>query len=534
MGLWAEVDLSTVPPTVSVPRQYNAASDFVDRHLAQGQGKRVAVIDRDGQHTYEALSERVNRVGNALRAAGVRMESRVAMCLLDTLDFPAVFWGALKIGAVPIPLNTLLTTDDYDYMLRDSRAHTLIVSAELYEAFAPIIDEQPHLVNVIVSGPSPSPSSGTTRQVQELARCIEGVSASLEPASTTGDDIAFWLYTSGSTGKPKGSMHLHSDIVHTAVLYGLEILGIEPDDVVFSAAKLFFAYGLGNGMSFPFYVGATAVLLDDRPTPESVLGILQAHQPTIYYGVPTLYGAILADPANDASRSSPRLRRCVSAGEALPEGVARDWEGRFGVPILDGLGSTEMLHIFLSNRMDDIRYGTSGKAVPGYDLQVLGDNGEGVAAGEIGELCVSGPSSAVSYWNQRAKSVATFQGPWTRTGDKYLVDDDGYYVYCGRTDDMLKVSGNWVSPFEVESALIEHEAVIEAAVVGHTDERDLIKPKAFVVLKDPERAGEALAEELKQFVKGTLAPYKYPRWIEFSRALPKTATGKIKRFILRA
>ena len=518
MDTWAEVDLGTTPPTVSVPRHYNAASDFIDRHLAQGRAKRVAVVDRDGEHSYEVLSQRVNRVGNALAETGVRMESRVAMCLLDTLDFPAVFWGAIKIGAVPIPLNTLLTTHDYDYMLRDSRAHTLVVSAELYEIFAPILDRQPHLANVIVAG------SGTVRP--QLASCIEAASAELRPAPTTADDIAFWLYTSGSTGNPKGSMHLHGDLVHTAVLYGVETLGLVPDDVVFSAAKLFFAYGLGNGMSFPFYTGATAVLLAERPTPEAVLGVFQAHQPTIYYGVPTLYSAILADLANDTNRSSRRLRRCVSAGEALPEGVARDWERRFGVPILDGLGSTEMLHIFLSNRPGDIRHGTSGKAVPGYDLKVLTDAGDPVAAGEMGELWVSGPSTAVAYWNQRAKSVATFQGPWTRTGDKYIVDDDGYYVYCGRTDDMLKVSGNWVSPFEVESALIEHEAVMEAAVVGHPDDHDLIKPKAFVVLKEPGRAGEMLAEELKQFVKGNLAPYKYPRWIEFSDGLPKTATGR--------
>ena len=520
------VDRSQSPPVLSVPRQYNAAVEFVDRHLEGGRGERIAVIDDTGSYTYAAVAERMNRVGNALRALGAGMESRVVMCMLDTVDFPAVFWGAIKIGAVPIPLNTLLTTHDYDYMLRDSRAHTLLVSAALYETFAPILDEQPFLQNVVVVGGDESSL--------ELSALAASASPVLEAAATTADDVAFWLYTSGSTGNPKGSMHLQSDIVHTAVLYGTEILGIEENDVVFSAAKLFFAYGLGNGLTFPFYVGATAVLMAERPTPESVLARLAEHEPTIYFGVPTLYSAILADPDNDHTRSSPRLRACVSAGEALPEGVGRAWENRFGVPILDGLGSTEMLHIFLSNTAQAYRYGTSGKAVPGYELKLLDENGEVVASGDMGELWVRGPSSAVAYWNQRAKSVDTFQGPWTRTGDKYLVDAQGYYTYCGRTDDMLKVSGIWVSPFEVESALIEHEAVLEAAVVGHEDEHGLVKPKSFIVLKEGFAGTTALEDELKQFVKNKLAPYKYPRCVEFSDSLPKTATGKIKRFLLRA
>jgi len=523
----AFVDNSTVPATVKVPRAYNAASEFIDRHLEAGRGGRVAIIDRAGQYTYANLAERVNRTGNALHGLGVRMETRVAICLLDTVDFPAVFWGALKIGAVPIPLNSLLTAQDYDYILRDSRAHTLVLSAELYEAFAPILDSQPHLENVVISG--------TVDGHVRLEDLMANASERLEPAATTSDDVAFWLYTSGSTGQPKGSMHLQSDLVYTAVHYGRGVLGIEADDVVFSAAKLFFAYGLGNGMTFPFYVGASAVLLAERPTPESVLGILSRHRPTIFYGVPTLYGAILADPDNGPARSSDRLRRCVSAGEALPEGVARAWEERFGVPILDGLGSTEMLHIFLSNAPDDTKYGTSGRAVPGYELQLVDEDGAAVGNGEMGELCVKGPSTAVAYWNQRGKSVATFQGPWTHTGDKYLRDPEGYYVYCGRTDDMLKVSGNWVSPFEVESTLIEHPRVLEAAVVGHLDERGLVKPKAFVVLNERAEGegGSVLEDDLKTFVKSRLAPYKYPRWIEFVESLPKTATGKIKRFMLR-
>ena len=527
MAGWAAVDRRTTPPMVTVPREYNAAADFIDRHLAEGRGARLALVDGGGRYTYAEVGARVNRAGNALAALGVGMETRVAMCLLDTVDFPSVFWGALKAGAIPIPLNTLLRSKDYDYMLRDSRAHTLVVSGALYEAFAPILEGQPFLRNVVVSG-----TGGDPRRPR-LGDLMASASPELTVAPTTADDVAFWLYTSGSTGNPKGSMHLHSDIVHTVALYALGVLDLRPDDVVFSAAKLFFAYGLGNAMTFPFYVGATAILLAERPTPDAVLGILRSHEPTVFFGVPTLYGAILAEPGNDRSRGSPRLRVCVSAGEALPEGVARAWETRFGIQILDGLGSTEMLHIFLSNRAGEVRYGTTGTAVPGYELRLVGEDGGVVPAGEMGELCVRGPSSAVAYWNQREKSLDTFQGRWTRTGDKYVADAEGFYAYCGRTDDMLKVSGNWVSPFEVESALIEHEAVLEAAVVGHADERGLIKPKAFVVLKRPEAASDALAEELKQFVKGRLAPYKYPRWLEFAPELPKTATGKIKRFLLR-
>jgi 4-hydroxybenzoate-CoA ligase/benzoate-CoA ligase len=332
---------------------------------------------------------------------------------------------------------------------------------------------------------------------------------------------------------PKGAMHLHGDLVHTAVLYGEDVLGIKADDLVFSAAKLFFAYGLGNAMTFPLHVGATAVLMAERPTPAAVMQRLKQHQATIFYGVPTLYAGILADPNITGESGSARLRRCVSAGEALPEEIGRRWHKLFGVDILDGIGSTEMLHIFLSNRPDDVRYGTTGMAVPGYDLKIVGENGQEVEQGEIGELLVSGPSCAVAYWNNRAKSLATFQGPWTRTGDKYLQTKDGYYVYAGRSDDMLKVSGIWVSPFEVESALQAHPKVLEVAVVAHADSDDLIKPKAFVVLKEGMGANDALVSELQAFVKDRLAPYKYPRWIEFVSELPKTATGKIQRFKLR-
>ncbi|MGI9333532.1 MAG: benzoate-CoA ligase family protein [Gammaproteobacteria bacterium] len=524
---FARVDLSTTPPTVDVPRRYNATTEFIDRHATGAAAGKTAVIDDRGRYTYGELGERVNRAGNGLRGLGLRQESRVLMCMLDTVDFPAVFWGAIKAGLVPIPVNTLLTAKDYDFMLRDSRAQTLVVSQSLYEQFAPIVASQPYLEHIVISG-------GDAGEHATLAELCAGAAPTLEAAQTTCDDVAFWLYTSGSTGTPKGSIHLHRDPVTTAALYGNGILGMESDDVVFSAAKLFFAYGLGNGMSFPFYASATAVLLAGRPTPDTIMDVLAREQPSIYFGVPTLYGAILANPDNGRANGSQKLRRCVSAGEALPEHIGKQWEERFGVEILDGLGSTEMLHIFLSNQVGRVRYGTSGIPVPGYELRVVAEDGSNAAPGEIGELWVKGGSAAPAYWNQREKTLATFHGPWTRTGDKYTVDADGYYTYAGRTDDMLKVSGQWVSPFEVESALLAHEQVLEAAVVGAVDDQQLVKPKAFVVLQEGAAGSDELAQTLKDFVKDRLAPFKYPRWIEFANELPKTATGKIQRFKLRA
>lgn len=516
-----------MPRFLELPRRYNAATHFVDRHIAEGRGAKTAFIDDKGSYSYADLAARVNRAGNLLKSQGVKPEQRVLIALLDGIDFPAMFFGAMKIGAVPVPVNTLLTTPDYDFMLRDSRAVVLVVSDALMERFRPIISDQPRLEKVLISGRVPP-------TVTPLAQLLEEQSDQLEPAETTPDDIGFWLYSSGSTGSPKGTIHLHGDLVHTAVLYAQDVLGIQESDVVFSAAKLFFAYGMGNAMTFPLHVGATGVLMAERPTPAAVMKRLKDHQATIFYGVPTLYAGILADPTITGDSGSARLRRCVSAGEALPEDIGKRWEKQFGVEILDGIGSTEMLHIFLSNRPGEVRYGTTGKAVPGYDLRVVDENGRDVAPGEIGELLVSGPSCAVAYWNNRTKSLNTFHGPWTRTGDKYICDKDGYYTYGGRSDDMLKVSGIWVSPFEVESALLAHPKVLEAAVVAHADTDELVKPKAYVVLKAEFTAGEVLVSELQMFVKDRLAPYKYPRWIEFVAELPKTATGKIQRFKLRA
>jgi benzoate-CoA ligase family protein len=515
-----------MPRFLELPRRYNAATHFIDRHVAEGRGAKVAFIDDRGSHTYADLAARVNRAGNLLKAQGVQREQRVLMAMLDSIDFPALFFGALKIGAVPVPVNTLLPTADYDFLLRDSRAVVLAVSDALLEKFRPIVNDQPYLKQVLVSG-------RVAPTIKPLESLLAEQSDQLEAADTTPDDIGFWLYSSGSTGKPKGAMHLHGDLVHTAVLYADEVLGIRESDVVFSAAKLFFAYGMGNAMTFPLHVGATAVLMAERPTPQSVMARLKQHQPTIFYGVPTLYAAILADQSITRESGSAKLRQCVSAGEALPEDIAKRWDQRFGVSILDGIGSTEMLHIFVSNRPDDIRHGTTGKAVPGYDLRIVDEQGRDVADGEIGELLVAGPSCCVAYWNNRAKSLATFHGPWTRTGDKYTRDKDGYYAYAGRSDDMLKVSGIWVSPFEVESALMAHGKVLEAAVVANEDTDKLIKPKAYVVTRDGIDGDAALAAELQQFVKERLAPHKYPRWIEFVAELPKTATGKIQRFKLR-
>jgi benzoate-CoA ligase len=506
-------------------QNYNAAVDLIERNLAARPGK-IAYIDENGRYSFAELAERVNRCANALTGLGLAMEARVMVCLTDTIDFPSVFLGAIKAGLVPVAVNTLLTASDYSFMLSDSRAQALIVSELLLPAFKPIVGGQPFLKHLVVSGGNSSGYPG-------LAALTAAASSAFDAAPTRADDPCFWLYSSGSTGTPKGTVHVQTSPIRTAELYAQPILGIQESDVVFSAAKLFFAYGLGNALSFPLAAGATTVLLSERPTPASVCRILRQYKPTIFYGVPTLYSALLAS-AELPKREELCLRCSTSAGEALPPDVGRRWLEHTGVDILDGLGSTEMLHIFLSNRPGDVRYGTSGKPVPGYDIRLVDEEGKPVPKGEIGELQVAGPTSAAFYWNNRDKSRNTFLGQWTRSGDKYIESEDGYFTYCGRADDMLKVSGIWVSPFEVEAALASHEAVLEAAVVGCGDENQLIKPKAFVVLRPNVPETPELAGLLQQHVKSRLAPYKYPRWIEFVPELPKTATGKIQRFKLRA
>ncbi len=522
----SSADHDTSPPRVSIPRQYNAAYDLIQRNLQAGRAKKIAYIDDQGSYSFGDLAERVNRFGNVLSGMGQEAEDRVMLCLLDTIDFPTAFLGSIQAGIVPIAANTLLTTADYDFMLGDSRAKVLVVSEVLWPQFAPIVAKHKTLRHVIVSG---SGGQGHPR----LSDLMQAVSPQFEPAPTTCDDFCFWLYSSGSTGTPKGTVHLHSHLIQTAELYGKAVLGIKEADLVFSAAKLFFAYGLGNGLSFPLSVGATTILMAERPTPASVFQRLRQHKPTIFYGVPTLFGALLASPDMLKREEVSKLRVCTSAGEALPADIGRRWTELLGVEILDGIGSTEMLHIFLSNRSGEVRYGTTGKAVPGYDIRLIGEDGNPVQPGEIGELQINGPSAAAMYWNNREKSRNTFLGHWTRSGDKYIELDDGYFQYCGRSDDMLKVSGIYVSPFEVEGVLMGHESVLEAAVVAHADTDELIKPKAYVVLKAGIKPSDALADELKKHVKDQLAPYKYPRWLEFVAELPKTATGKIQRFKLR-
>jgi benzoate-CoA ligase len=512
-------------PIIEFPPVYNAAADLIDRNLTPTRAGKIAIHDDRGSYSYANVAERVNRFANALTGLGICMEQRILLCLHDSIDFPSAFLGAIKAGIIPVAVNTLLTTKDYDFMLRDSRAQVLVVSEALLNTFQPILAGQPYLKHVIVSGEN----AGDYLRMSDL---MAAASTEFKAAPTCCDDACFWLYSSGSTGAPKGTVHRHSSLLYTAELYAKPVLGIEESDTVYSAAKLFFAYGLGNGLTFPFSVGATTVLMAERPTPASVARILRTYRPTIFYGVPTLYGAMLASP-DMPRREETALRRCTSAGEALPADIGRRWSEAMGVDILDGIGSTEMLHIFLSNRPGEIRYGTTGKPVPGYQIKIVGENDVEVAPGEIGELQVRGPTSASYYWNNLEKTRHTFLGPWTRSGDKYVQTEDGYFTYCGRSDDMLKVSGIYVSPFEVEASLCSHAAVLEVAVVGSADVDELVKPKAYVVLRPGQSPSAELTAALQQHVKSQLAPYKYPRWIEFIEELPKTATGKIQRFKLR-
>lgn len=506
---------------------YNAAVELVDRNVAEGRGEKPAFIDRNGPLTYRGLADRVDRMAALTATYGIARESRIALLLTDTVDFPVAFLGAIKAGVVPVALNTLLSTDQYAYMLQDCRASALVVSAALLPAIAPLVGTLPDLKHVFVSGgPAPAWAFAFT---EELDHQVPASAA----APTVADEVAFWLYSSGSTGNPKGTMHVHSSLMATARNYAEGVLSMTAHDVCYSAAKLFFAYGLGNALTFPLAVGATAVLLEERPTPESVFRTLKKHQPTLFFGVPTLYAALLSHPGGGREAASDRLRLCVSAGEALPAEIGRAWMQTYGVEVLDGIGSTEMLHIFLSNRVGDIKLGTTGKAVPGYELRVVDEAGSDVPDGEVGELLIKGDTAANGYWNQRAKSRSTFEGAWTRSGDKYVRDADGFYTCQGRTDDMFKVSGIWVSPFEVEGALITHEAVMEAAVVAREDSDGLLKPRAFVVLKPGRTEGEGLIKELQETVKAKAGPWKYPRWIHIVDSLPKTATGKIQRFKLR-
>ena len=518
------LDNTVTPSAISYSPVFNVASAFIDRHLTEGRGGKNAIIVHDDESvvTYEELAERVNRCGNLLRPLAAEERGRVLMVIKDCPEFFYVFWGAIKAGLVPVPLNTMLRADDYRYFLEDSRCSGLVYSPEYRNELTPALAASDHQPNFILSTEGPS----------SLSDMMQEVSAILEPAPSTPDDECFWLYSSGSTGRPKGAVHRHRDIVTTCVGYAVDTLGVEEDDICFSAAKLFFAYGLGNAMTFPLWVGATAVLSGQRPTPEMTFDIIEKHRPTLFFGVPTLYAAQLRT-LEQQQRDLSSIRYCVSAGEALPADIFRRWQERTGTLILDGIGSTEALHIFIANTPQDYRPGASGRPVPGYEAAILDEEGSPVSLGSTGRLMIRGDSTSPFYWNNPERTAETMIDGWLNTGDTYRQDEDGYFIYCGRNDDMLKVGGIWCSPVEIESRLIEHPMVLEAAVVGRSDEYELIKPAAFVVLNDPADAGETLAQDLLEHCRNGLARFKYPRWINFVDDLPKTATGKIQRYKLR-
>jgi len=504
---------------------FNVALPFIDRHVGEGRGDKVAIRSRQGDVTYVALAAAVNRGANALAALGIARGARVVMIVKDCPEFFYLFWGAIKAGIVPVPINTLLRAKDYAFIIADSECAAVVYSQEFAGEVEPALAASAHKPAHVLK----VDGDGQTFVARSAKVASEFTAVEASPEAE-----CFWLYSSGSTGSPKGAVHLHRDMVVTSHQYGAQTLGVSEDDVCFSAAKLFFAYGLGNGMTFPLWAGATSVLLEGRPTPESTFETIEAFRPTLYFGVPTLYGAQL----QALDRLKPDLgsiRHCVSAGEALPPEIFRRWKDETGLEILDGIGSTEALHIFISNRGGVVKPGSSGTLVPGYEAIVVDENRTELPTGEPGWLLIRGGSIAKYYWRNPEKTTATMLADgWLNTGDTYYRDADGYFFYCGRSDDMLKVGGIWCSPFEIESTLIEHPDVAEVAVVGRADDQGLIKPEAWIVVRDGAQPGAELEAGLLRHCKAKMAPYKYPRHFHFVSELPKTATGKIQRFRLRA
>jgi benzoate-CoA ligase family protein len=518
------LDTSTSPAGITYSDNFNVAVPFIDRHISEGRGERTIIRQHGGGSvTYAELAKNVSRAGNVLTGLGLGRGERVLMMVKDAPEFFYAFWGAIKAGIIPVPLNTLLRAKDYAYMIENSEAAGIVYSAEFAGEVEPAIEAAQHKPNAILK--AAGDGGGLLAKMQDA-------SAELAPAPAKPGDDCFWLYSSGSTGNPKGVVHAHKDMVVTSQYYGVETIGVGENDVIFSAAKLFFAYGLGNAMTFPLWSGAEAVLFEGAPTPDVVHTVIEEHKPSVYFGVPTLYAAQMR-AFNERKPDLGSVRLFVSAGEALPPDLLRRWIDATGLPILDSIGTTEILHIFLANRSDDFKPGSSGKPVPGYEGRIVGEDGKDVPDGGTGSLMIRGDSLLKHYWQNPEKTAESLSDGWMYTGDTYYRDEEGFFFCCGRSDDMLKVGGIWCSPVEIEAKLVEHPKVLEAAIVGRADDEELIKPEAFVVLNDASDASDALSAELLEHCKSGLARYKYPRWFNFVDDLPKTATGKIQRFRLR-